>query len=93
MPLLAWTVEEREGKHASTSEQWVAEVYTQHRRVFDYSRQTRGLSFTYRFMWKPLVSDDNFGMRLQPRLNPPALPVPKYDIALAISATDPLAVR
>ena len=36
---------------------------------------------------------DNFRMRLQPRLDPPSLPVPEHDIPLAVTAADPLSVR
>lgn len=39
------------------------------------------------------MGDDYLRMRLQPRLNPPALPVPEYDVALPIATADPLAVR
>lgn len=39
------------------------------------------------------MRDDYFRMRLQPRLNPPALPVPEYDVAFPIATADPLAIR
>lgn len=39
------------------------------------------------------MRDDYLRMCLQPRLNPPALPVPEYDVALPIATADPLPVR
>jgi hypothetical protein len=39
------------------------------------------------------MGNDNLRMRLEPRLDPPGFPIPKHDISITISATNPPSVR